>query len=162
MLGQDSVHCGCKDHERATFDRPVLFIPLILVMMVSLIFIFAYADDPFGIQLASIIPYTAFVVLATFSAQHGQQPYFFECPFVRRTLPRLERRHAGFLGALVVFETLALQLRANLPQSWIVAGKDGSPFGITLFISGTCFAVIQIWTNRSILERAHAEEQTSS
>ena len=156
MLDQDSAQCHCSSHEPSTFDRPALFLPLILVMFVSFAILFTLAEIPYGIQLASLIPYTALIVLATFSAQRGQQPYFFECPIVRRNLPRLAWRHGGFLAAIVVFETVALQLRPNLPASWLIAsGKGGSPFAITLFIFCLCLAFAQILSNRSLLERAH-------
>jgi hypothetical protein len=130
-------------------------------MFASSAFLFTFADLPYGIQFASLIPYTALVVLATFSAQRGQQPYFFECSIVRRNLPRLARRHGGFLAAIVVLETVAFQLRPNFPASWLIArGKDGSPFTITLFILCLCLAFAQILSNRSLLERAHREQHT--
>ncbi len=126
-------------------------------MFVSIFFLFSLADLPYGIQLASLIPYTAFVLLGTFSARVGQ-PYFFECPIVHRNLPRLALRHGGYLTALVVLETVALNLRTSLPDSWLIAsGKDGSPFTITLVLLCIGLAFIQIVSNRSLLERAHSE-----
>jgi hypothetical protein len=149
----------CRDHEPATFDRPLLFLPLILIVFASSFFFFTLADLPYGIQVASLIPYTAFVVLGTFGAQRGQQPYFFECSIVHRQLPRLAQRHGGFLAVLLVLETVALQLRPHLPASWLVAsGRDGSPFAIAVTILCVCFASAQVWTNRSLLERAHLED----
>lgn len=162
MLDQNSAQCECQDHEPSTFDRPALFLPLIVVMFASIFFLFTLADLRYGIQFASLIPYTALVVLATFSAQRGQQPYFFECPIVRRNLLRLARRHGGFLAALVVLETVAQQLRPYLPASWLIAGKDGSPFNITLCILCMCLAFAQILSNRFLLERAHRESNMPS
>lgn len=163
MLDQDSVSCECQDHEPSTFDRPALFLPLILVMFASVLFLFALADLSYGMQLGSLIPYTIFVVLGTFSAQRGQQPYFFECPIVNQTMPRLARRHGYFLVALVVFETIALRLTLYMPASWLIAkGKDDSPFGITLTVLCLCLAGAQILSNRSLLERAHLEKHTLS
>ena len=162
MIDQSSARCVCLDHEPSTFDRPEVFLPLIGVMMASFGVLFAFADLHYGIQFGSLIPYTAFIVLVTFSAQKGQQPYFFECPIVHRNIPRLARRHVWFLVALVVLETVALQLRPHLPASWLIAGKDGSPFGITLSILCLCLALAQILSNRSLLERAHLEQQTHS
>jgi hypothetical protein len=73
-------------------------------------------------------------------------------------LPRLAQRHGGFLAALVVLETVALQLRPHLPASWLAAsGRNGSPFSITLLILCVCLASAQVWTNRSLIERAHLE-----
>ena len=117
----------CLDHDPATFDRPLLFLPLILVMFASSTLLFL-GRQPYGVQLASVIPYTSLVVLTTFSAQRGQQPYFFECFIVRRSLPQLARRHCGFLVAVVLIETFAYQLRPHLPDSWLIArGKGASP-----------------------------------
>lgn len=162
MLDQDSVPCQCRDHEPSTFDRPALFLPLILIMFASFAFLFTLAYLPYGIQFGSLIPYTAFVVLGTFSAQRGQQPYFFECSIVHQTMPRLVRRHVGFLVMIVVLETIALQLTRYLPASWLIAkGKDGSPFAITLVILCSCLAFAQILSNRSLLERAHLKSTCS-
>jgi len=130
-------------------------------MFASSVFLFTSAEFPFGIQFASLIPYTALVVLATFSAQRGQQPYFFECSIVRRNLPRLARRHGAFLAIIVVLETISLQLCPYLPASWLITiGKDGSPFSITLFILCLGIAFAQIVGNRSLLECAHSELHT--
>jgi hypothetical protein len=161
MLDQDSVACQCRDHEPATFDRPVLFLPLILIIFVSFGFLLGMADLPYGIQLGSLVPYTAFIILATFSAQRGQQPYFFECSIVRQTMPRLARRHGGFLLAIVAIESIALELTRYMPASWLTAsGRGGSPFAIALIVLCMCLAFAQTLSNRSLLERAHRAKQT--
>ncbi len=66
--------CVCYDHERSTFDRPALWIPIVIVMFASYIFLLAITDLPYGIQLGSLIPYTAFVALGTFSSSAGCSP----------------------------------------------------------------------------------------
>jgi hypothetical protein len=159
MLGQEPVPCQCRDHEPSTLDRPVLFVPLVLIMFASIFFVFALADTPYGVQIGSLIPYTAFVVLGTFSAQRSQQPYFFGCSIVQQTVPQLVRRHGGFLVAVVVLETIAFRLSRYLPASWLAAkGKDGSPFAITLSVLCLCLALVQVLSNRSLLERAHLKQ----
>jgi hypothetical protein len=161
MLDQHSVPCQCRDHEPSTLDRPALFLPLILIMFASFAFLFALADLPYGVQIGSLVPYTALVVLGTFSAQRGQQPYFFECSVVRQTMPRLVRRHGGFLVAVVVLETIAFHLARYLPASWLIAkGKNVSPFAITLCVLCLCLAFVQVLSNRSLLERAHLKQYT--
>jgi len=131
-------------------------------MFASAVFIFAFADVPFGPQLGSIIPYTAFVFLGTFSAQRGLQPYFFECSIVDRVLPRLGQRHLSFLAAILVLETVGFYLKRFMPSSWLVAkGRDGSPFGITLCILCMCIASAHVLANRSLLEREHLKEPQS-
>jgi len=152
----------CYDHERSTFDRPALWIPIVIGMFVSFFFLFAVADRPYGIQFGSLIPYTAFVALGTFSAQRGMQPYFFECLIVRQTMPRLLLRHCNFLVAIIFLETIALRLIRNMPASWLRPGKDGSPFAITLFFICGSIASVQMFTNRTLLERAHGQNKYSS
>jgi hypothetical protein len=160
MLDQKSVACECRDHERSTLDRPLLFLPVIVFMFVSFGFLFALADLPFGVQIGSLIPYTAFVVLGTFSAQRGQQPYFFGCSVVQQAMPRLVRRHCVFLAAIVLLETIALYLTRYMPASWITAKERGEPpFAISLCVVCLCLGGVEMFTNRSLLERAHAGTQ---
>ena len=157
---EDHAHCECYDHEPSTFDRPELWIPIIIIMFASFFFLLGVADHPYGIQLGSLIPYTAFVALGTFSAQRGMQPYFFECSIVQQTMPRLLRRHGGFVAAIVLLETIALYLTRYMPASWLTAnGKDGSPFATSLCIICVCVGCVEAFTNRSLLERAHAKTQ---
>jgi hypothetical protein len=160
MLAQDSAKCECYDHEPSTFDRPELWLPIIVVMFASCGLLFAIADLPCGIQIGSLVPYSAFVALGTFSAQRGMQPYFFECQIVQQTMPRLLRRHGGFVAAIVLLETIALCLIRYMPASWLTAnGRDGSPFAISLCVTCLCLGGVEVFTNRSLLERAHAKKQ---
>lgn len=159
---ENSLRCPCFDHERSTFDRPALWIPIIIVMFASFFLLLAKANRAYGIQLCSLIPYTAFVALGTFSAQRGMQPYFFECSIVQQTMPRLLRRYCNFLAAIVLLQTIALRLTRYMPPSWLRnTGRDGSPFAITLFLICVCLASVQVWTNRTLLERAHEESAHS-
>ena len=48
LPAEDSVRCLCYDHERSTFDRPALWIPIIIVMFASFFLLFAIADVPYG------------------------------------------------------------------------------------------------------------------
>lgn len=124
----------------------------------GVILLFLTADWPYGVQLASIIMYTAAVALYTFSSNKGQQPYLLSCPVVHNELSRLLKRHVGFLAALVLFLTAALQIRPHLSNWWITSSaRDESPFVVMLFIFGGCLAVTQIISNRSLLERAHLQ-----
>jgi len=154
----DEAQCVCYHHEHTALDRTALWIPIVIVMFASSIFLFAMADLPYGVQLASLIPYTAFVALGTFSAQRGMQPYFFECSIVQQTMPRLLRRHLNFLAAMILLETIALRLTRFMPASWLsTKGKGGSPFAIALCVLCLCIASIQVFTNRTLLERAHGK-----
>jgi hypothetical protein len=153
--------CVCRDHEPAAIDRPVLFLPMIVIMFGSLVFVFSFANVSGGLQLASLIPYTAFIVLVTFSAQRGQQPYFFECPIVHQAMPRLVRRYIGFLSTLLIVETVAIYSRQYLPGSWLDSGKNGSPVGIALWIFCAGLGMAEAITNRSLLEREHLSKQAA-
>jgi hypothetical protein len=156
-LDRDSASCECYDHEPATIDRPELWVPIIIAMFASCGLLFASANLPFGIQIGSLVPYTAFVTLGTFSAQRGMQPYFFECPIVQQTMPRLLWRHGGFVAAIVLLETIALYLTRYMPASWLTAnGRDGSPFALSLCVICVGLGGVEAFTNRSLLERAHA------
>lgn len=156
MLDQNSVACECRDHEPSTLDRPVLFLPLITILFASFALLLGMADLSYGIQLGTLIPYTAFIVLGTFSAQRGQQPYFFGCPIVRQNMPRLARRHCGFLLTVLVLETIALQLTRYMPASWLnTSGRGGSPFAIALIVLCLCLAFAQTLSSRFLLEQAH-------
>jgi len=118
-------------------------------------------DRPFGIQFSSMVIYTAAVALYTFSRnRNGNQPFLLSCPAVRSQLPRLIRRHLGFLAVLFVVQTTALKLRPNLPAYLITPrGTDASLFTIGLGVLGLCLGIVQILTNRSLLERAHLSAQ---
>jgi hypothetical protein len=158
MLEQVSDQCPCRQHDHSTFDRPALIFPLIVLMFASCALFVILADLPFGIQLATLVPYTALIVPTTFSAQRGQQPYFFECPVVRRTLPQIARRHVVFLAAVAGLEKVALQLRPYFPLSWLTSkGKDMPPFVPLLSVFCFCLAFAEILTNRSLLSRSHLD-----
>jgi len=163
MLNQDWLPCPCRDHEPSIFDRPTLFLPVIVIMFASFAFLFVLTDLPFGIQIGSLIPYTSFVFLTTFSAQRGQQPYFFECPVVRQMMPRLIRRHAAFLATAVLLETIAFHSVRYMPVSWLRGnGKSDSPYTITLCFLCLCIAFVQILSNRSLLERGHLRQHAAT
>jgi hypothetical protein len=163
MLDQASVPCLCRDHKPSFIDRPLLSLPLIAIWFVSLVLLFPLARLQFGVQLGPLVPYTAFMVLGTFTAQRQEQPYFFECPFVRRTLPRLVRRHIAFLAALVIAETILPEFTQVLPSSWrfLTTTQDGT-FAVAPMILAGCLALVQMFTNRSLLERAHRATSSPS
>jgi hypothetical protein len=161
MQDQCTKLCLCKDHEPSTFDRPALFLPIIFLMFASLLVLFALSNFPYGIQIGSLIPYTAFVFLGTFSAQRGMQPYYFECSIVRKTLPRLARWHGVFLVAIAAVETAANYFIPYMPAAWLATDKKGtSAFGMTLGLLCGGISFAQIICNRNLLERAHAIKPT--
>jgi hypothetical protein len=129
----------------------------------SLPLFFLLMKRPYGFQAASAIVYTIFAVFFTFArtgTRTGKDipPYMFTCPAVQPQFPCLLRRHLGFLVALVALQTAALATRPNLPEWWNIKDKKGaSPFDLALML--LCFGLgcTQVFTNRSLLDRAHRE-----
>jgi hypothetical protein len=137
----------------------LLFLTLIPGGVILLILL---ADRPYGIQFSSLVMDTAAVALYTFSRNRGRylpadlQPFLLSCPVVRRQVPLLIRRHLGFLAGLFIVQTTALQLRPNLPAYLITpSSRFVSPFAYILGGLCACLALVQIVSNRSLLERAH-------
>ncbi len=140
-------------------DRAVIFLPLILIFVISIVLFAAFLTDlSWGTPIASLIIYTELMILMTFSAQRGQQRYLFRCPVVRRQIPELLKRHLGFSAVLFVLETLALDLRSHFSAWWFTAnGRNIPPLYIALFIVFIALAMTQGLTSRTILQRAHLE-----
>jgi hypothetical protein len=147
----------CLTRQYISFPRLAVFTLLFLTLPGGGIFLALVEYRPYRIQLTSMVIYTAAVALQTFSRnRNGAQPFLLSCPVVRRQLPRLTRRHLGFLAALFIAQTAALNLRPNLPARWVTSSsRDASPFGLTLGMLCLCLGIVQILTNRSLLNRAH-------
>jgi len=95
---------------------PVLAL-LFLTMSGGIAFLVLFANRPYGIQVSSIVIDTAAVALYTFSRnRNNMQPFLLSCPVVRRQIPRLIRRHLGFLAALSLVQTTALEFRPAFPE----------------------------------------------
>jgi hypothetical protein len=125
-------------------------VPLFLLLM----------ERPYGIEEASVVVYTIFVVFFTFAAAGTRtakdtRPYMFTCPAVKAQVSRLLWRHLGFLVALFALQTLALEVRSNLPDWWNT--DRGTPFEVALPL--LCFGLgyAQVLANRRLLDRAHRE-----
>jgi hypothetical protein len=144
--------------------RFAVFALLLLTVPSTAILLIVLEGQPYGIQLSSIAGYTAAVALYTFSRnRNGNQPFLLSCPIVRAQLPPLIRRHLGFIATLFIVQTVALKFRSNLHAHWITpTSRDASPFAIILGIFCLCLAVVEILTNRSLLERAHLSAQANT
>jgi Ca2+/Na+ antiporter len=145
-----------------SFARFVLMAALFLCMTVgSLPLFFLLMKRPYGLQAASMIVYTIFAVFFTFArtgTRTGKDlpPYMFTCPAVQPQFPRLLGRHLGFVVVLFALQTAALAARPNLPDWWNVGDRKGvTPFDLALIL--LCFGLgyAQVFTNRSLLDRAH-------
>jgi len=153
----------CRDTSFSS-ARFVLMAALFLCMTVgSLPLFFLLMKRPYGFQAASAIVYTIFAVFFTLAhtgSRGGEDipPYMFTCPAVQPQFPRLLRRHLGFLVVLFALQTAALATRPHLPEWWNIKDrKGGTSFDLVLIL--LCFALgyAQVFSNRSLLSRAHRE-----
>ena len=153
----------CRDRS-FSFGRFVLMAALFLCMTVgSLPLFFLLMKRPYGLQAASAIVYTIFAVFFTFArtgSRTGKDvpPFMFTCPAVQPHFSRLLGRHLGFLVVLFALQTAALAVRPNLPAWWNIADRRGTtPFDLALIL--VCFGLgyAQVFTNRSLLDRAHRQ-----
>jgi hypothetical protein len=147
----------CLTRQHISFPRLAVFTLLFLIVIGGGIVLALVEDQRYGIQLTSMLIYTAAVALYTFSRnRNGAQPFLLSCPIVHRQLPRLIRRHLGFLSTLFIAQAMAFNFRPNLPAHWVTPNsRDASPFALILGVLCLCLAIVQILTNRSLLDRAH-------
>ena len=154
-----------SDPCRATsfsFARFILMATLFLSWTFgSIPLFFLLMKRPYGVQGASAIIYTIFVVFFTFArtgTRTGKDipPYMFTCPAVQAQFFRMLWRHLGFLIALFALQTLALAVRPNLPDWWNI-DRRGTPFEIALLFLCFSLGYSQVFTNRRLLDRAHRE-----
>jgi hypothetical protein len=166
-MAEQSLTCWqdpCLNRQPSIWRFAVLALLFLTVIPGGVILLILLADRSYGIQFSSTVMDTAAVALYTFSRnRNDNQPFLLSCPVVRRQLPRLIRRHLGFLAALFIVQTTALEIRPNLPAYWITpSSTDASPFALILGVLGACLAIIQVISNRSLLERAHLSTSTKA
>jgi hypothetical protein len=147
---------------KSSGPRLLLMSAIFFCMTVGSMLLFVLLrDTPYGLQGTSLVFYTLFVLFFTFattgSRGGGNVPgYKFTCPAVEPQIPRLLWRHLICLVALFVLETAGLAVHPHLPDWWNIQDKKGStPFEIVLLLLGIGLAMTQIFTNKSLLNRAH-------
>ena len=150
----------CLSQERSIRRFAALAL-LFLTMFGTVPLLILLEDRPYGIQLSSMVGYTAAVALYTFSRnRNNAQPFLLSCPVVSRQIPLLIRRHLGFLAALLIVQTTALELRQNLPAYLLTPrGTNASLFAVIVGVLSGSLAIVQVLSNRSLLERAHFAAQ---
>jgi lysylphosphatidylglycerol synthetase-like protein (DUF2156 family) len=155
----------CAEPPSFLWSRFILFtVDFLIFIPGSAALFIILSDRQYGVQAASLVCYTAAVILYTFSRNRGLQRYLFNCPFVCGQLPRLAFRHACFLVALFVLQTLALRIRPHLPPFWLKASggyKSMPPFVTALMALCVVLCLSEILTNRSLLDRAHRESEAN-
>jgi hypothetical protein len=149
---------------KSSGPRLLLMSAIFLCMTVgSMLLVVLLRGTTYGLQVASLVCYTLFVVFFTFattgSMSGGNVPgYKFTCPAVGPQIPRLLWRHLICLVVLFLLETAGLAVHPHLPDWWNIQDKKGStPFEIALLFLGIGLAMAQILTNKSLLNRAHRE-----
>ena len=137
---------------------------LFFTMLGGVVFLILFASRSYGIQVSSAVMYTAAVALYTFSRnRNNMQPFLLSCAAVRGQIPTLIRRHVGFLAALLLVQTTALEFRPKLPEHLIKPhGTDPSLFAVILGVLCALLAVVHVLSNRSLLERAHRSAQANA
>ena len=152
----------CRKGQALSISRFAVLAVLFLTMIPgSFVLMILLDGKPYGLQIGSAVIYTAAVALYTFSHNRGPNPPFMlSCPIVRGQLTSLVKRHLTFLVALFLLQTTALKLRLRLPANWIAStGRDPSPFVWAVFVMCGGLALLEVLTNRSLLERAHLSAQ---
>ncbi|SRR6266581_4462644 len=148
------------------FKELGVFIVLPLVFLaITLVFV-ALRDNPFEVQIASVIGYTGCVFFFVFCdagpgkviTAKGTKGFSLGEKAVRQKLPLLMCIHAGSLVVLFAGVTGAMWLR---PHTWFLWHLDTDYFDFILLSTGVAIAFAQIHFFRRLLERALKDEQRS-
>jgi hypothetical protein len=138
---------------------PVMFLATMLVFI-------ALRDNPFEIQIASMVVYTGFVFFFVFCdagsgraiKAKGTKGFSLGEKAVRQKLPLLMSIHVGSLVALFAGETGAMWLRLH---TRFLRHLDTDYFDFILLFTGVAIAFAQIHFFRRLLGRALKDEQRS-
>lgn len=137
----------------------VLFLPFNIL---SLILLAILRENPFGIQIVSLLWYTGFVFLLVFCNTRGSRGYSLSEKAVRNRLPLLFCIHIGLLAVLFAGLTGAILLRPHLSDSWTAERGSRSPssyFELLLFLTGLTILFAEVSIFRRILDRGMNDEQ---
>jgi len=144
-----------------SLKRFLLFLPCFLMMFMGMIpFLWFRSDPPLGIYLASLVGYTSAVILYTFSANRGSNRFLFTCTKVGQQYPKLARTHLVFACIFLAVLAGTFQIQPHLSSWWIVASGAPKSLPPIVYIREASFwilAIIEIITNRSILQQSHTK-----
>ena len=146
----------CRAEDTSSAPRAFAFVALFVIMFGSAVFVFL-STSTFDILFAGAIGYTACVMIYGFARnKSGIPPYLFTCPVVTNQYPRLLRRHAAFLTLLLACLIVALRIKPH-PSEWMKESRqsDTIPFYFFIALPIAALALVEIMTNRAVLERAH-------
>jgi hypothetical protein len=143
-----------------------LFIILIPVVLAIMFVYIVLRDNPFEVQIASVIGYTGGVFFFVFCdagpghaiKDNGTKGFSLGEKAVRQKLPLLVCIHAGALAVLFAGVTGAIRFR---PRAWSLWHLDTECFDLILLFTFVAIAFTQIYFFRRLLERAVRDEQSS-
>jgi hypothetical protein len=158
MSDDELTEDPCRAEDTASGPRTLAFVLMFVAMFGCGIFVML-TDSFYWILLASVVGYTACVMLYGFARnKSGVQSFLFTCPVVVSQYPRLLKRHAAFLAILIVFATIVVKNKPHPSDSRLTSRRsDPSPFFFVVAIPIAALALTEIMTNRGVLERAHNE-----
>lgn len=148
----------CRAEDTSSGPRTFAFVLMFFSMFGCGVFV-AFADSVYWILLASVVGYTAAVMLYGFARnRNGIQSFLFTCPVVVSQYPRLLKRHVLFLAILMGIATVAVRNKPIHSESQPTSHeKQESPYFFFVAIPVAVLALSEIFTNRAMLERAHSE-----
>ena len=148
------------------FKELGVFIVIPVMFLATMLVVIALRDNPFEIQIASMVVYTSFVFFFVFCdagpgkaiKAKGTKGFSLSEKAVRQKLPLLVCIHAGSLVVLFAGMTGAMWLR---PHTWFLWHLDTDYFDFILLFTGVAIAFAQIHFFRRLLGRALKDEQRS-
>jgi hypothetical protein len=148
------------------FKELGVFIIFPVTLLTTILVFITLKDNPFKVQIASIVAYTGCVFFFVFCdaggglaiKAKGTRGFSLGEKAVRQKLPLLGCIHAGFLVALFAGMTGAMLLR---PHTWSLWHLDTGYFDVILLLAGVATAFAQINFFRRLLARGLKDEQRS-
>lgn len=160
-----------EEKENREQNQPVSFalalgtwVSLMLGFLALAILFVVFVHKPFGIQITTLIGYTAAVFFLVFFRWRRHRAYSLREKPVQREIPRLLKVHVAFLVLVFAGLSFAIHVRPSLPSYWLTEhGKRGE----TLFewVVIVCFAstlMTQVYVSRKILSRSCQAEKTTN
>ncbi len=145
-----------------------VFIVIPITWLATMLVFIALRDNPFEVQIASVIGYTGCVFFFVFcdagpgrtfaKKAKGTKGFSLGEKAVRQKLPLLVCIHLASLVVLFAGVTGAMRLR---PHAWSLWHQDIDYFFVILLFTGVAIAFAQIHFFRRLLGRALRDEQRS-
>lgn len=152
------------------------FIVLPFMILATMLVLVALRDNPFEIQIASIIMHTGFVFFFVFCdagpgralsrKAKGTRGFNLGEKAVREKLPLLFYIHGAFLSTMLAVESSAILLRPHLSRflAWEMGRSEPfvNCFDLIVSLTGVVIIVTQITISRRILGRAVSRKSDDS